>query len=82
MTQRQIEEKIFEMQSYITDRFRDLQRQANTLKNPEDKTKNIQTLAKISDYSTDIQRSYEILEKLMCEEPEEPAETTNSYAFA
>lgn len=81
MTQGQIDEKIYEMQSYITDRFRDIQRQANTLKNADDKTKVIQTLAKISDYSTDIQRGYEIWDKLMQEESEEPDET-NSYAFA
>lgn len=82
MTQQQIDEKIFEMQSYISDRFRDMQRQANTLKNAEDKTKNIQTLAKMSDYSTDIQRSYELLEELMREEPEEPTGTSKSYVFA
>ena len=71
MTKHQLESKIYDTKSYIADKFRDIQGQANTLKNVEDETKVLQALAKISDFTADIQRGYGTLNALLLEEPED-----------
>lgn len=74
MTQREIDDKVYELKMYIADKFRDIQMQSQALKNVEDETKTLQTCLKISDFVTEIQRAYGSLEELAHEEPEEEPE--------
>lgn len=79
MTQREIDAKVYEMKSYIADKFRDIQMQAQTLKNVEDETKALNTLTKISDFTGEIRRAYGSLEDMSHEDIEEEPEEDNSY---
>lgn len=74
MTQREIDNKVFELRMYISDKFRDIQMQSQALKNVEDEVKNKQTLVKITDFVNEIQSAYGSLADLMHEEAEEPEE--------
>lgn len=71
MTRNEIDLAKYEYTSGIMDKFRDIQRLSNSLKNPEDRAKNIATFARISDCFTDVQRYYELLEAVLFEEPED-----------
>lgn len=71
MTQKEIDDKTYELRMYISDKFRDIQMQSQALKNVEDETKNLQTCVKISDFVAEIQKAYGSLEELAHEEPEE-----------
>lgn len=68
MTRTEYEEKEYELKMYIADKFRDIQMQANSLKNVEDATKVKLTLVKISDFIQEIQRGYGSLESLYHED--------------
>lgn len=68
MTQTEYEDKEYELKMYISDKFRDIQMQANSLKNVEDITKTKQTLTKISDFIQEIHRGYSSLESLYHED--------------
>ena len=71
MTQRELEQKDYELRSFIADKIKDIQMQGNSMKNPEDKTRNLQTLTRIADCISDIKRTYVELERLDGEDPEE-----------
>lgn len=72
MTLQEIEDRDYELRSFIADKFKDIQMQSNALKNPEDEDKNKTTLIKICDAVEDIRRSYGQLLELSMEIPEEP----------
>ena len=75
MTERELETKIYDMKSFIADKFKDIQMQAQSLKNPdEDQMKILSILTKISDDISDIKRGYSDLEELNVTVPE-PEET-------
>ena len=71
MTQRQKEEKIYEMNAYIADQFRQIQGQGNALKNPEDRGKNAITMLKIKDFIDSVNRAYDTIDRIELEEVEE-----------
>lgn len=79
MTQQEIDDKVFELRMYISDKFRDIQMQSNSLKNVEDEVRNKQTLVKIDDFINDIRTAYSNLSDLQCEEAEEPEENDDDY---
>lgn len=62
MKQHELEDKTYEIRSYIADKFRDIQSNATLLKNVEDEIKVKQILGKISDYSEEILRGYRQLD--------------------
>lgn len=80
MTQQEIDSKSFEYRNYIAERFKDIQFQGVALRNPEDKTKSLQTLSRIADCIDDIKRAYDELEMLERIEPEDE-ETDNGYSY-
>lgn len=80
MTISQIEDKMFELRSYIADKFRDIQMQSQALKNVEDEAKNRITLTKINDFVEEILRGYGELEALYHEEPDEETPDDNEYS--
>ena len=71
MTLKEIENAQFETRMFIADKFRDIQMQANSLKNVEDQSKALLTLTKITDFVEEIRRGYSNLDTLDREEPEE-----------
>ena len=81
MTVRELEDKIFETQMYISDKFRDIQMQAQSLKSVEDEAKVQITLTKIIDFVEEVRRGYDTLNALHHEEPEEPDPEENGMSF-
>lgn len=79
MTQKQIDEKKYNYSTFVLDKFKDIQTQANTLKNV-DRPKNEVAFAKITDFISDIRNALDKLEELDCEEPE-PEEDTGGMSF-
>jgi len=77
MTLQELETKTYELKSYIADKFRDIQMQANSLKNVEDEDKVLITLAKLTDFITEIRRGYSNIALLYQEEIEEEIEETD-----
>lgn len=77
MTAHELEAKTYELKSYIADKFRDIQMQANSLKNVEDEGKVLITLAKLTDFITEIRRGYSDIALLYQEEIEEEIEETD-----
>jgi hypothetical protein len=75
MTRQELDEAIFKRQYYIADSFKDIQMAANTLKNVEDETRNLQNLMKIKDAVEDIKRTYYELDDLIYAEPDEEDES-------
>ncbi len=71
MTQRQKEEKIYEMNAYIADQFRSIQGQGNSLKNPEDRGKNALAMLKIKDFIDSVNRAYDTIDRIELEDVEE-----------
>lgn len=69
MTKKEIDDKIYEFSSFIMDKFKDIQTQANSLKNV-DRTKNNIAFAKITDYIADIRNAFDKLDELESETPE------------
>lgn len=69
MTQKQIDEKKYNYSTFVLDKFKDIQVQANTLKNV-DRPKNEVAFAKITDYIADIRSAFDKLEELDREEPD------------
>jgi hypothetical protein len=83
--QSDLDEKIYEVKSFIADKFKDIQMQSRSLKNVESEVKVKQTLIKIQDAITDIRRGYDELEKLTLITPDqnEPEETDdNNLGFS
>lgn len=78
MTQKELDIKIYEIKSFVSDKFRDIQMQSQALKNVEDETKIMQTLTKISDFITEIKRGYDTFNSLIREDVEEEEED-NTY---
>lgn len=76
MTKQELETKNFEYRDSIATAFKDIQMQANTLKNPDDDIRTNQILARIMDSIADIQRAYSNLRLL---EGEKPDEEENPY---
>ena len=81
MTEGQIEDKIYETKMYISDKFRDIQMQAQSLKNVEDEEKVKQTLTKIRDFVDEVFRGYGTLEELDHEIPEEESSDDDNGFF-
>lgn len=79
MTQKQIDDKKYNYQTFILDKFRDIQSQANSLKNV-DKPKNEVAFAKISDYIADVRNAFDKLSELEYAVPE-PEEEDNGMSF-
>jgi hypothetical protein len=71
MTQRELDDKMYEMRSFIADKFRDIQMQSQSLKNVEDEVKVLQTLTKINDFTDEIRRGYGELDALYHEDVDE-----------
>lgn len=71
MTQREIENEIYDQKYHIADKFKDIQMQGNALKNPEDEGKNKQTLIKIKDAIDDILRAYAQITELEITVPDD-----------
>lgn len=80
MTQKEIDEKLYEYNSFVTDKFRDIQAQANTLKYV-DRQKNEVVFAKISDFIADIRHVYDKIEELERETPDAEEEENNGMSF-
>ena len=74
MTLRELEQRDYELRSFIADKIKDIQMQGNSMKNPEDKMRNLQTLTRITDCISDIKRTYAELEQLDGESPDEEDE--------
>ena len=79
MKQHELEEKTYEIRSYIADKFRDIQSNATLLKNVEDEIKVKQILGKISDYSEEVLRGYRQLDELSYETPDEEEQDDTDY---
>lgn len=79
MKQFEIDEKIYEIKSYIADKFRDIQSNATALKNVEDEIKVKQILGKISDFSEEILRGYREIEDLSFETVDADDEPEDDY---
>jgi len=62
--QSELDEKIYEVKSFIADKFKDIQMQSQSLKYVESEVKVKQTLIKIQYAIADIHRGYDELEKL------------------
>lgn len=71
MTQREIERKKEEYVSVLADKTKDIQMQAQSIKNPEDESKNTQIFMKIKDAIDDMTRAYNELRNLDSEFVEE-----------
>lgn len=83
MKRTEYEEKEHELIMYIADKFRDIQMQANALKNVEDEVKVRQTLVKISDFVEEIYKGYSSLEDLHHEDVDDSVDNEDDYdAFA
>ena len=83
MKRTEYEEKEHELIMYIADKFRDIQMQANALKNVEDEVKVRQTLVKISDFVEEIYKGYNSLEDLHHEDVDDSVNEEDGYdAFA
>ena len=80
MTQKQLDDKIYNYHTFILDKFKDIQTQANTLKNV-DKPKNDIVFAKITDFIADVRAAFEKLEELECEVPDPEPEEDNGMSF-
>lgn len=83
MTQKELDAKISEMESYILERFKDIQSQAQSLKSI-DRSRNEVAFVKMQDAFADCRRAYDSLERLMCETPEpekEESEFTRGAAL-
>ena len=80
MTQRQIDDKIYEFQTFILDKFKDIQAQAQSLKNV-DKPKNEVAFAKIADYIADIRHAFDSLAEYENLQPEAEEEDDSGMAF-
>lgn len=78
MTQKELDEKIYSYNSYILDKFKDIQGQANSLKNV-DKPKNEVAFCKIKDFIADIRKAYDELEKLAVTSVEEEVKEDDGY---
>lgn len=86
MKQSELDEKIYEVKSFIADKFKDIQMQSRSLKNVESEVKVKQTLIKIQDAITDIRRGYDELENLTLiipdqNEPEETDDNNLGFSF-
>lgn len=80
MTQKEIDEKIYTFNSYILDKFKDIQGQANALKNV-DKPKNEVVFLKIKDAIADIRKAYDELERLSTISPEETEDLESNEGY-
>ena len=79
MSRRDYDDKEYELKSHIADKFKDIQMQANSLKNVEDETKVRQTFIKINDFIDEARRAYGDLEALAHEDVIEEEDTTDDY---
>jgi len=84
--QSELDEKIYEVKSFIADKFRDIQMQSQSLKYVESEVKVKQALIKIQDAIADIRRGYDELEKLALitpdqDEPEETDDNNLGFSF-
>lgn len=80
MTQSEIDMKIYDCQSAIYDKFKDIQAHANSLKTI-DRPKNEIAFSKINDIMDDIRRIYEQLDDLMYETADPEPEDTDTSSF-
>lgn len=80
MTQKQLDDKIYNYHTFILDKFKDIQAQANSLKNV-DKPKNDIAFAKITDFIADIRSAFDKLDELDRVIPEPEMEEDNGMAF-
>lgn len=80
MTKKQIDEKIYNYNTFILDKFKDIQAQANSLKNV-DKPKNDVAFAKITDAIADVRNAFDKLEELEYEVPDPEEEEESGMAF-
>ncbi len=62
------EEKIYDLYGYVADKHKDLQLYSESLKNPEDVSKNLMTYSKIKDAVADAIRAYGEISELEEEE--------------
>lgn len=81
MTQAEIDKKMFELNNFIADKFKDMQMLTQTLRNPEDVLKSNQTMTKITDSIADVRRAYSDISALDAIIPEEENEENNTYGF-
>lgn len=78
MTQYEIDNLKYKRLANIDEAFTSIKRNAEALKNAEDKDKNLQSMLKIQQFIEDIRREYGELEILSMEEPD-PEEENNGY---
>ncbi len=71
MTRRELEMKDYELRSFIAEKFKDIQMQAQSLKNVEDRDKALRAFAAIDEFIGDAKRTYVELEYLQDETPED-----------
>ncbi len=79
LSRREYDDKEYELKSYIADKFKDIQMQANSLKNVEDEVKVRQAFIKINDFIDEARRSYGDLEELSHEDVIEEEDTSDEY---
>ncbi len=82
MTQKQLDNKIYELKSFAADKFKDIQMQAASLKNPEDQMKVNQTMTKITDDIADIRKAFGDIKTLESEVPEDEDDGLSVFPFS
>lgn len=82
MTQKQLDNKIYELKSFVADKFKDIQMQSASLKNPEDQMKSNQTMTKITDDIADIRKAFGDIKVLESEVPEEDEDDFWRFPFS
>lgn len=70
MTSSEIESLKYKSLANIDEAFTSIKRNAEALKDPQDKDKNLQTMLKIQQFIADTRREYGVLEALAMEEPD------------
>ena len=80
MTQYEIDNLKYKSLANIDEAFTSIKRNAEALKDAQDKDKNLQTMLKIQQFIEDIRREYGVLENLSMEDPD-PEEDADSFNY-
>lgn len=80
MTQYEIDNLKYKSLANIDEAFTSIKRNAEALKDAQDKDKNLQTMLKIQQFIEDIRREYGVLENLAMEDPD-PEEDDDSFKY-
>ena len=78
MTAKQIENAIYEWQSFVADKINDIHAFATAIRNPEDYVKNNRNMAQIENAIADIRNAQTKIEELEDEVPESE-DSSNDY---